>query len=349
MSELVLKTNWVNPSQRKLQATKACLERDLESLFSLLNSYITARGKKRANTSAYTRTTYELGLRTWLDFCWPDPKASPEIPLLRAGSDDVDRFIAHLQSSYNQNTAKPLAASTISTYLSAVRSFYHALIWAGASQDNPASKIIAPSDPTPAHEKRPAVDLTSYTALCQFLESSEDFQRDLVMVRLFGDAGLRISEVASLNLEDIHLADNTLEIRSGKGGKAATQFMTQKLSSAIKAWLPARASQLAANETALLINLGKKTKKSLFGRRMSTRVIRKTINDHFRFLGLPNRYHGTHTLRHTAGTRFYRATKDLHQTREFMRHSAITTTAIYAKMDKDMLRKGIEALDKDQD
>jgi integrase/recombinase XerC len=344
--ELVLQTSWVNPGQRKVEAVKACVERDVEKLLLLLNAYLSTRGRKRARTSRHTRATYELGTRVWLDFCWPDPAASPVVPLLQASPDDLDRFIATLQVSKSKRTGKLLTPSTISTYVNAVRSFYRALDWAGAIKSNPAEKVMPPTDPTPAHEKRPAVDLESYKALCKHLSGTDELSlRDLVMLRLFGDAGLRVSEVAALNVEDISLEHGTLEIKSGKGGKAATQFLTGSLSRALGKWLSLRQVLVRADEPSLLVNLGEKTSKAYLGRRMSERSIRRIIDGYFRELALPLRYRGTHTLRHTAGTRYYRATKDLHQTREFMRHANIATTVIYAKMDKEMLKKGVEALD----
>ncbi|MFC6590973.1 tyrosine-type recombinase/integrase [Deinococcus lacus] len=54
---------------------------------------------------------------------------------------------------------------------------------------------------------------------------------------------------------------------------------------------------------------------------------------------------GLHTLRRTAGTHLYRATRDLHVVADLLGHSSVTTSAVYAKMDSDVRREAITALD----
>ncbi len=349
-TDLLLQTAWANQGNRKREAVRACAERDVATLLSLLNAYLTARSRKRARTSERTRSTYELGVRTWIEFCWPDLDGSPDTPLLRATLDDVDLFVATLQSEPSAATRRPLAPSTISTYVSAVRTFYRALVWAGALAVNPADEAHAPSDPRPSHERRPAVDADAYRALCRRLTGATPLQqRDHVMVRLFGDAGLRVSEVVELTVDDVDLASATLFIRHGKGGRSATQFLTKRLTEALQAWLVIRPAHAAAGEQALLVNLGEQVPEAYLGRRMSERTVRRTLNAYYREAGLPLRFRGTHTLRHTAGTRYYRATGDLHRTREFMRHANIATTAIYAKMDRAMVLEGVRQLDAEED
>ncbi len=349
-TDLVLQTSWANQATRKREAVRACAARDVPTLLSLLNAYLTARSRKRARTSERTRTTYELGVRTWIEFCWPDLDGSPDTPLLRATLDDVDLFVATLQSEPSAATRQPLAPSTIATYVSAVRTFYRALVWAGALAVNPADEAQAPGDPRPAHERRPAVDADAYRAMCMRLMGETALhRRDLVMLRLFGDAGLRVSEVVALAVEDVDLASGTLFVRNGKGGRSATQFLTKRLAEALAAWLTIRAAHAAAGVAAVLVNVGDHVQDAYLGRAMSERTVRRTLNAYYREAGLPLRYRGTHTLRHTAGTRYYRATQDLHRTREFMRHANIATTAIYAKMDRAMVLEGVRRLDAEED
>ena len=349
-TDLVLQTSWANPGTRKREAVRASAERDVPTLLSLLNAFLTARSRKRARTSERTRATYELGVRTWIEFCWPDLDGAPDTPLLRATLDDIDLFVATLQSEPSAATRQPLAPSTIATYVSAVRTFYRALVWAGALASNPAEDAQAPSDPRPSHERRPAVDADAYRALCQRLDDSTALHiRDHVMVRLFGDAGMRVSEVVALDVADIDLPSGTLFIRNGKGGRSATQFLTKRLAEALRRWLALRPAHAAQGEAAVLVNLGEKVPAAFLGRRMTDRTVRRTLNAYYREAGLPLRFRGTHTLRHTAGTRYYRATQDLHRTREFMRHANIATTAIYAKMDRAMVLEGVRALDAEED
>jgi integrase/recombinase XerC len=349
-SDLVLRTAWANPGTRRREAVRACTERDVANLLALLNAYLTARSRKRARTSERTRVTYELGVRTWIEFCWPDLDGSPDTPLLRATLDDVDAFVATLQREPSAATRQPLAPSTIATYVSAVRAFYRALVWAGALTVNPTEGAHAPSDPRPAHERRPAVAADAYRALCKrLIGDTALLKRDHVMVRLFGDAGLRVSEVVALTVHDVDLASGTLFVRHGKGGRSATQFLTERLGGALQAWLTIRPAHAAVGEQAVLVNVGERVPEAYRGHAMTERTVRRTVDAYYREAGLPARYRGTHTLRHTAGTRYYRATQDLHRTREFMRHANIATTAIYAKMDRAMVLEGVRRLDAEED
>ncbi|MCV5639226.1 tyrosine-type recombinase/integrase, partial [Escherichia coli] len=61
--------------------------------------------------------------------------------------------------------------------------------------------------------------------------------------------------------------------------------------------------------------------------------------------GFPERYRGAHMLRHTAGTRFYKASRDLHATARLLGHSNLNTSAIYAKMDLEGLFEVVDRID----
>jgi integrase/recombinase XerC len=58
---------------------------------------------------------------------------------------------------------------------------------------------------------------------------------------------------------------------------------------------------------------------------------------------------GLHTLRRTAGTHLYRATKDLHVVADLLGHASVNTSAIYAKMDMETRRDALEKMEKMRD
>ncbi len=85
------------------------------------------------------------------------------------------------------------------------------------------------------------------------------------------------------------------------------------------------------------------------GRALSAHGLWWRITRHYRAIGLPDRYSGLHMLRHTAGTRFYRASRDLYATARLLGHASPTTSAIYAKMDMEGLFQVIDKLDEAND
>lgn len=354
MNDLVLKSSWHDPGRRRLEAVKAAQERDVARLLDLLNHYLSYLGRKKARTSEKTRKAYELGARVWIDYCWPEGQDSPDPHLLRATVDDLNHFIATLQQTKRRNTERLLTPSTIQTYMAGVRALYRALIWAGALDTNPALDAHAPSDPRPRHERRPAVDTDVFKEICDGLyslsqdsdmDTADEAKRDLLLIRLFGDAGLRLSDAVNLNVADLDLRGGEVFIRSGKGGKSATVPMTRRLLEAVFAWLGVRDAYAEPGEEAVFVNFGLKVNKRYLGRRLSLHTIERIVERHLRDAGLPLRVRGPHSLRHTAGTRMYRLTGDLYKVAEFLRHSNINTSAIYAKMDRASLKENVLRLD----
>ncbi|AEB11958.1 tyrosine-type recombinase/integrase [Marinithermus hydrothermalis] len=340
---LVPTRNWHDPQKRRLEAIRAAQERDETALLELLEAYLRLKSRKKAATSPQTLRTYRVAVRDYLAWAWPPEAEGPVVPLLKATADDLDRYVADLQThgGHLPETSAPLKPSTIATYLAGVRAFYRALEWAGAARL--PEGVAAPRDPTPREERRPALPLRLYRALLEHLAGEEPrVLRDRVAVRLLGEVGLRISEVIHLKVEDVHLAEGLLVVRRGKGGKQRTLPLPRGVQRDLAAWLRVRAAHAAPGEDTLLVNLGGRKNR---GRAVSDSTLRKTLNRYYRALGFPARYRGAHMLRHTAGTRFYKATRDLHVTARLLGHSNINTTAIYAKMDLEGLREAVERLE----
>jgi integrase/recombinase XerC len=149
--------------------------------------------------------------------------------------------------------------------------------------------------------------------------------------------------MVGLSVDDLSLEERLLLVRSGKGGKQRTVPLSRTMVEELQSWLKLRLAYVAAGEKAVLINLGGR---KASGRRMTDRSLRKILNAHYRRLGFPRRYYGAHMLRHTAGTRFYKTSRDLHATARLLGHANVNTSTIYAKMDLEGL---FEVVDKVED
>jgi integrase/recombinase XerC len=324
---LVALSNWQNPTKRRLEAIRAAHERDEAGLLELLEVYLTLKGRKRATVSPRTLEAYKVGVRDYLAWAWPVGSPAPKVALLKATSDELDIWITQLQTQGSHIVVgKPLKPASIATYLSGVRTLYRALQWAGAAT---LPAVHAPQDPTPREERRPALPKALYKKLLEYL-SEQELYRDLVLVRLMGEAGLRISEALGLKIADVHLDERLLEV-VGKGNKRRSVPVSKSLAQALADWLKLRTAQ--ARSDYVIINLGPKNQ----GGPLSPQHARLVLNKHYQTLDFPTRYSGAHMLRHTAGTRFYKVSKDLHATARILGHSNINTSAIYAKMDLEGL------------
>ena len=335
---------WDDPAKRRVWAVRAASERDVDSLLQLLAYYMMTKGKQRSRTSPKTYQLYDLAVRDWIAWAWPPDAEGPRVPLLRATEDDVDRWLADLldRGGHLGEDPRPLSPSTAAAYLSGLRVFYRALVWAGAVAKSPAAEVRAPRDPTPRNERRPALPHPLYIRLLEHLSGNGARPaRDRAVVRLMGDAGLRIAEVEALDVRDVDLGEYVVVVRAGKGGKQRTVPMTRSLSSALVEWLGVRRAYAAPGEEALFVNLGRRKAK---GRRLRAHSIRRFLERYYRELGFPERYHGAHTLRHLAGTRFYRASRDIHAVAALLGHADVSTSTVYAKMDRSRLKEIVERL-----
>lgn len=337
---LVPLANWHNPSKRRLEAVRAAHERNESGLLELLRAYLVLKGRKRATLSARTLENYQLAVRDFLAWAWSDTQS---LDILKVDADDLDRYIADLQTQGGHLTGSDgqvLKPGSIATYVAGVRALYRALEWAGAAR---LPQVRSPQDPTPPEERRPALPENLYRKLLMHLANNEPpTYRDRLAVRLMAEAGLRISELVNLWVGDAHLEERLLVVRSGKGGKQRSVPLSYSLMQELQGWLKLRLAYAAAGERALLINLGGRKAN---GRAMTDKTLRKILNQHYRALGFPERYYGAHMLRHTAGTRFYKASRDLHATARLLGHANINTSAIYAKMDLEGLFEVVDKLE----
>ena len=336
--------NYQDPKKRRLAAVRAASERDVESLLQLFAFFLATKSKKRTRTSQKTYELYRLGVRDFIAWAWPEEAQGPRVPILKATPDDVDRWLAELleEGGHTEGTRRrPLAPATAAAYLAGVRAFYKALVWAEAQEKNPALDVPPPQDPTPRSERRPAMPSSLYKRLLSRLNPRDprDYQ-DRLVFRLMGDVGLRVGEVEGLDAEDFDPAEEELRVR-GKGGKTRTVPLPHDLAVELMDWIRVRPAHALPQERALFVNVGKGRGA---GKRLRHYTIRKRLAAHLRALGAPERYHGPHSLRHLAGTRLYRATGDLYVVSELLGHADVSTSQVYAKMDRAKLKEAVGRL-----
>lgn len=341
-TELVATASF-SAGKRKFTAVKACSERDADTLIALVNKYLDMRGKKGQRTSPATRRTYETGLLRWIVFCWPVAEEPPRVQLLRATVDDVEQFVAHVLE-------KGKKEATAQGYLASVRTFYKALVWAGAIEASPATEVRSPSDPRPRWERNSPVALTDYKALIEHCRAVRGIigVRDQALLRLLGDCGLRIAEAIDLNLGDIDLERRTLVVEHGKGDKKRTITLTKNAAEALAAWEKKRRPHAVQRERGVLINVGRYCPSHAKGKRMTTDGARRVLNKLYRELALPENISGAHALRHTAGTRVYKASNgDMLAVARQLGHEDINTSAIYAHMSLERMQSIADLMDED--
>lgn len=268
--------------------------------------------------SPHTLRNYALDISQFLDFL---QESRDHVALGEVTYPDLRAFLAH--------SLKGRRKSTVARKLSALRTFFKYLQRQGAVTVNQAK--LAPS---PKLEKTLPHFLTVDEAF-HLLEqvSGDDFGacRDRAILEVFYGGGLRLSELAGLNLGDLDLKEGVLRVW-GKGAKERLAFLGQPGKEAIKAYLPQRRTQLAHTETpeqpALFINRR--------GGRLSSRSVARLVEKWARLSGLSQAL-TPHALRHSFATHMLEGQADLRTVQELLGHSSISTTAHYTHLNLDYL------------
>jgi len=191
-------------------------------------------------------------------------------------------------------------------------------------------------------EKNPVADLDSpklRKSLPRFLTLDESTrllnsvdgmyrERDFCILTLFLNCGLRISELANLNISDIR--DDSLTVL-GKGNKERPVFLNDACIEAINDYLAERSKTAPKNEVALFLS-SRRT-------RISTSTIHSLVKKHLAVAGLDSSKYSSHKLRHTAATLMLKGGVDVRTLQELLGHEHLNTTQIYTHIENEDLRE----------
>ncbi|MCX7103737.1 MAG: tyrosine recombinase XerC [Methylococcales bacterium] len=275
----------------------------------LLSDFLTQLTiEKRA--SQYTVKSYKRDLNCLSNYCenksislWTDLKQT-----------DIRSYMA---SRHRQG----LSSTSLQRELSAIRSFFNFLLKNQLTDNNPGQYIKAPKK---TRKLPKTLDVDQIKSLLEAGTNSTIEIRDLAMFELFYSSGIRLSELAQLNLTDIDLTDKTLMVRSGKGGKSRMLPIGSKAVAAINTWLEHRIKSITSTETALFI--------STRGTRLGQRSIELRLKQWCKKKGIAENIH-PHMLRHSFATHLLESSQDLRAVQELLGHSNISTTQIYTHLD----------------
>lgn len=157
-------------------------------------------------------------------------------------------------------------------------------------------------------------------------------ERDYLILTLFLNCGMRLSELHGINLYDIH--ENTLTV-TGKGNKERTIYLNAACMSALRAYLDVRPTEGLRDPQALFI--------SRVRRRISNPMVQAVVKRLLRQAGIDTRVYSVHKLRHTAATLMYKYGQvDIRSLQTILGHSSVATTQIYTHVDDEALHAAVE-------
>jgi len=160
--------------------------------------------------------------------------------------------------------------------------------------------------------------------------------RDRAILEVLFSTGLRVSELAHLNIEDLRLRKDSVDLEVavvGKGSKVRAVYFSARAVKAIKAYIEKRSDM----DPALFINYKPGIAKTDSDRRLSVKSVEEIVKKYVKLAGLP--VNATpHTLRHSFATDLLNNGVDLRLVQEFLGHKNIATTQIYTHVTNKQLR-----------
>ena len=261
--------------------------------------------------SQHTIRAYSRDLREFLSFL----KGSG----IYKSIEDIDNIDIRgfLASLYHRGLKK----SSISRKLASIRAFFRYLHREGLVRKNPARLVSGPK------VSRPLPRFLTVDEAFSLMDTPEGRRvirlRDKAILELLYSSGLRVSEISSLNIDDLDIAEQLIRVR-GKGRKERIVPMGSKAVEDIKHYLPERLILKNRDPQALFLNLR--------GQRLTERSIRRIVNKCGRKIALKDRL-SPHVLRHTFATHLLHRGADLRSIQEFLGHSSLSTTQRYTHVD----------------
>lgn len=232
----------------------------------------------------------------------------------------IRRFIAQLHG-------RGLGGRSLARMLSAWRGYFRWLVLRGEATSNPVDGVRAPKSPK-ALPKVLSPDEANRLLDCSGDEAVQ--LRDQAMFELFYSSGLRLAELASLDvssLEDIAAG----EVRVlGKRNKLRLVPVGSKARQAVLAWALRRVEMAPVEQQALFV--GQR------GGRIHPRVIEQCLSQRALAQGLPTHVH-PHMLRHSFASHVLQSSGDLRAVQEMLGHASIASTQVYTHLDFQHLAK----------
>jgi integrase/recombinase XerC len=264
------------------------------------------------NASPHTCRNYLSDLRQFGDF----------LALSKLIRDDVRRidnrvirhYLAHLHQSKRQR-------SSIGRKLASLRAFFQFLHRERVIDINPA-KVVATPRSEKKHPRFLSVD-DAFRLMNAPDEKTIAGLRDRAILEVFYSSGIRISELSTLDAEDVDLSIGLMKV-TGKGRKERLVTLGSYAVKALQAYFEKKAEASPSGEVpAVFLNR--------FGKRLGPRGVRRVVEKYVKQAGVATRI-SPHGLRHSFATHLLDGGADLRSIQELLGHVSLSTTQKYTHL-----------------
>ncbi len=265
-----------------------------DDIVKRFENYLLAQKKSRNTVKEYKSI-----VKNFLDYEKKDPK--------NISMDDIEKYREYLV--INKQSSK----QTVYLTIKALQAFFKFI------NRNDLVKI-----PSPKRSKKLPVYLNSFE-MNRLIEVSSEKIRDHAIIMLLAYSGMRVSELCSLDIEDVDFIEGIVKIRSGKGDKDRIVVVDGKALESLKEYL----------------HKEKRFNGPLFISQKETRItpvqVERLIKKYSQMAGI-KKHVTPHVIRHTFATTLLKNGADIRFIQQLLGHSSISTTEIYTHVDENTLR-----------
>jgi integrase/recombinase XerD len=240
----------------------------------------------------------------------------------------IRAFVASISASTHGPDEESYKATSVARTLSAVRTFHRFALREGLTEDDPTAGVVRPRlprglpHPLTVGEVAAVIDAPP--------AGSPAGVRDRAILELLYGAGLRVSELTGLDVDDVDLEEGAVRVL-GKGSKERDVPIGRMARDAIDAYLRTSRPVLATARSrgALFLNAR--------GGRLTRQSCARLLAEHARAAGV-RRTVTPHDLRHSFATHLLEGGADVRVVQELLGHASVATTQIYTLVTMEHLR-----------
>ena len=252
--------------------------------------------------SSKTMYVYSTVLRRFMEFI--------NIPLQKVSTYDIRFFLASMKET-------GVSDRTLENYRAYISSFYQWMSREDFIAKNPCEKISPIKYKIEVRLPFSSTEIDSLRSACRT-------QKQRAILELLLSSGVRVDELANLDIEDLNLNSCAVHVREGKGKKERITYMSDLCAFHVKKYLEGR-----TDDKPELFLSQKKKKRILAG------GIRNIVYTIGKSAGVENVH--PHRFRRTFATNLSRRGMDVQTISKLMGHSNIDTTMIYVYEDKSRI------------
>ncbi|HOV21147.1 MAG TPA: site-specific tyrosine recombinase XerD [bacterium] len=227
-------------------------------------------------------------------------------------------FLLHLKK-------KNLSVSSIIRIISSIRNFYKFLYARGIIND-----YLFIETPKSERDLPEVLSNEEIEKLLSTTENSKKYKRNIAILELLYGAGIRVSELVNLKIDDINFNQKFMRIK-GKGNRERIAFLNTVALQRINDYLPERQQTKKGNLSPYLFVNNR-------GNKLSRQFIWKIVKKYSSLANL-NKNIKPHTLRHSFATHLLESGLDLRIVQELLGHKNLSTTEIYTHIDRRQIKK----------